>query len=338
MRRVRHGFTLIEVLVVIAVIGILVSLLLPAVQGAREAARRAQCANNLKQLGLALQNYESTYSCFPIDRPDYSNLPKQEPVFPPKTTVQPWSSLVRILPYLDQSTVFAAVNCDLELYGIPGTIVHPANRTAFDTTISTYLCPADGSSFPDQAGNNYRANYGVGPAPGLTAETFDSGNGFFRYPYIVKASSITDGLSHTVAYSERLRGTGMRDRGSPERDFGSLSDFPPHVFLRGADYALQWCRVAGAQHFPGRVNAGRSWFLVGRPYTSYCHAQEPNGPIPDGMHRGYPETWGIVTARSWHLGGINAVMGDGSVRFFLETIDREVWRGLGTRNGGELVE
>jgi prepilin-type processing-associated H-X9-DG protein len=121
-----------------------------------------------------------------------------------------------------------------------------------------------------------------------------------------------------------------------DRDFGDLS---PYVFSteRDADYALAACRLASANNFPFWRQGGLTWFLSGFLYTGYCHAQEPNGSIPDGLNRSFTPS-GISTARSQHPGGVNALMADGSVRFVSETIARKVWRGLGTRYGDELVE
>lgn len=333
--RGRPGLSLIELLVVVSIVGVLAAILLPAVQGAREAARRAACMNNLRQIGLAFANYESSHGCFPIDEPDHSRIPL--PPGPPYISPAPCSSLVRLLPHLEQPAIYASVNFDLELWTPSGAIVHPANQTVLDTPVGLFHCPSDGAGLPFPAGNNYRANYGVGPAPGFTIETSDSGNGMFCWPYAVRASGVTDGLSHTIAYSERTRGSGSGDQAAYHRDYGDVTSYPG-AFLRDADFALGWCRVAARDQFPGSTAAGRTWFLVDRRYTSYCHAQEPNGSIPDGHDTSYPRGWGITTARSLHRGGVNAVAADGSVRFFLDGIDRRIWRGLGTRNGGELVE
>ena len=143
-------------------------------------------------------------------------------------------------------------------------------------------------------------------------------------------------MSHTFAYSERLVGTWVPGTLAPDRDYSDLS---PYVFSteRDADYALAACRLASAGGFPFWRQGGLTWLYGGFLYTGYCHAQEPNGAIPDGLNQRF-DPWGISTARSLHPGGVNALMADGSVRFVSESITRQVWRGLGTRNGGELVE
>ena len=330
------GFTLIEMLVCISVIALLVAFLLPAVQSAREAARRSQCVNNLKQIGLALQNYHAGHNSFPYEIADnISTPPSKGP-----GGRESYSALARLLPHLEQQALYSGINFSMELY-LEQTTPNLANQTAFDTTLSSFLCPSDGAEGTRAHGINYRGNFGVGPAPNTTAESPDSGNGFFNFPVTLTAGSFTDGLSHTVAYGERLRGSG-NDRhsgpGSPERDFGNLGiSSNPSPFDRDADYALAWCRIAAARAFPFSTQAGYSWLISRRMNTTYCHAQEPNGPIPDAIP-GVPQAWGIATARSWHRGGVNVLMADGSARFVQDTISRKVWRALGTRNGGELVE
>ena len=329
--RGNRGFTLIELLVVIAIVAILIGLILPAVQAARESARRSQCANNLKQIGIAVHGYHDANGCFPpaFMLPVRDNEPRHN------GPLQYFSAQMRILPYLEQNSLYAALNIDVERSPIPGVRPHPANLTSFSTTVATYLCPSDGLAVGSR--NSYRGNIGIGPAPGMDAGSRDSGNGFFLYLAGTNASSFADGLAHTVAFSERLCGTGDSTRQVPERDVGGLGPYPSAV-IKDADFALGWCRVASTKDFPNFTKAGWTWMLALQPDTTYCHAQEPNGIIPDGLDLFYNPGWGIMTARSWHRGGVNALMADGSVRFVTERIERKVWRGLGTRAGGELVE
>lgn len=195
------------------------------------------------------------------------------------------------------------------------------------------MCPSDSDSAAH--GCNYRGNYGVGPSTGTTRETFDSGNGFYSFPGVLGPGSFPDGLSHTVAYSERLTGTGENDRVVTARDFGEIQVMPDCV-VRDADYALSCSRLASSKGFPAYRSAGFTWFYGDFDCTAYNHAQEPNGRIPDAIHGGL---WvGIVTARSSHPGFVNSLMADGVVRNVNDSIGRKVWRGLGTRNGDELVE
>ena len=250
---------------------------------------------------------------------------------------RPYSALTRLLPYLDLQAVYASINFQTETYPdaqSSSAFPFPNNMTAYQTSIAAFLCPSDGRS-PFTRGCNYRGNYGVGPSPSTTRETYDSGNGFYSFPGVTGSQSFPDGLSHTVAYAERIQGTGDGAEIIPARDFGDIA-INPYCLTRNADYALACALVASTQNFPAYRMAGFTWFYGDFECAAYSHAQEPNGPIPDAVAGG--PWWGIVTARSNHPGGANALMADGSVRFVKSSIGREAWRGLGTRNGDELVE
>lgn len=331
----RRGFTLIELLVVVSIIGLLIALLLPAVQSAREAARRAQCVNNLKQIGLALHAYEAAHGSFPLNMGAHRIDPERG--LPWVIGSRVYSALTRILPQLDLHPLYASINFEVETFPSDRTSVFPfpQNQTAYATRLSVYLCPSDGVETPTTHGSNYRGNYGVGPMPSTTAENYDSGNGFYTYPGVLGPRSFPDGLSHTVAYSERLRGTGEGSGLAPARDFGDIQVMM-YCLDRDADYALQCARLAATRPFPASRGAGLTWFYGDFGCASYNHAQEPNGRIPDAILTG--PYWGVITARSLHPGGVNACMADGSVRFVGDSTSRAVWRALGTRNGGELVE
>ena len=334
--RFRLGFTLVELLVVVSLIGLLVALGLPAVQAAREAARRTQCEANLKQIGLALHNYQATHQTFPYNW----GYPRVDPVLgrPYHIAARPYSALTRILPYLEQTTLYDSMNFSVETYpgGYDGTgFQSPANLTAYATNLAVYLCPSDGAATPTPHGCNYRGSFGVGPHIATNQQTYDSGNGFFTFPATLGPGSFPDGLAHTVAYSERLRGTGVGASIDTNRNFGNIQVM---MFCteRDADNALKCARIAATQDWPSDRAAGFTWFYGDYECTAYNHAQEPNGRIPDAITSGLPH--GIVTARSNHPGGVNSLMADGSVRFVGETIGRPIWRALGTRNGDELVE
>ena len=331
--RRRPAFTLIELLAVVAILGLLVGFLLPAAQSAREAARRAQCQNNLRQIGLASHAYHGSWGCFP---PACTN----KRFMIDSTYGGMFSVHARLLPGLDQSALFNALNFDVGCWGTSniqnkymfGISLFEVNQTVFTTTIGNFLCPTDGGPFSSH-GNNYRGNQGVGGAYGTTAEFPDSANGMFPLVGTVSMDRVPDGLSHTVAFGERLRGS---DAGtfSPERDVFEL-----HDFTLTADNLLIACRVAARpQNIPtARRNGGAWWAYTGIGQTLITHAQPPNGSIPDCASYSLPPR-GMMTARSDHPGGVNTLMGDGSVRFVGEAIATGVWRGLGTRNGRELVD
>lgn len=193
-----RGFTLLEMIVTLAIIGLLAMLLLPAVQSVRESARRAQCANNLKQIGLALNAYHASYGRFPFDIAYLLGNPGSAGPGPKLAQDQYCSSLVRLLPYLDQAVLYSSVNFSFETHSIPNHIPHPANTTSANTVLSTFLCPSDGLS-TQSGGTNYRGNFGVGPQPMASAEGLDSGNGFLTFPRLLVC--------------EQFRGWAVHDRG-----------------------------------------------------------------------------------------------------------------------------
>ena len=194
-----NGFTLVEVLVVIAIIGLLVALLLPAVQAAREAARRMSCTNHLKQIGLALQNYEGTNRCLPSARTGSPHL---------------WSAQAQILPYLEGGNVYQTINFN---YGV----LDPTNVDAVKAIIPTYLCPSDTQArlHPNFGPNNYVANAGTGLQNGGSFRDYGPEgtqpiDGVFYDRSAVRFADITDGLSNTAAYSETIKGTGSDTSGA----------------------------------------------------------------------------------------------------------------------------
>ena len=330
-----RGFTLIESLVTIGIISLLIALLLPAVQSVREAARRAQCTNNLHQLGIAMHGYHADFECFPII---LTNVAKDKAI----TFSGTFSLHVRLLPYLDQQVLFSGINFEVgstppDTFGAPlrekDQAIIAVNATMSQTRITAFLCPSDAGPL-DGAGNNYRGNVGAGPSYAMSREYPDSGNGFFQFLGLTRAAYVPDGLSHTVAFSERLRGSGRIDEARPDRDYWAC---PALVFT--ADDLLQGCRiVARPENLRIYPFGGRWWFWAGQERTSYSHTQVPNGPVPDCIDAQTIAATGMATARSWHHGGVNALMGDGSTRFASETMDQSTWRALGTRNGGELVD
>jgi prepilin-type N-terminal cleavage/methylation domain-containing protein/prepilin-type processing-associated H-X9-DG protein len=336
-----RGFTLIELLVVIGLLSLLAAFLLPAVQAAREAARRSRCMNNLHQLGLAIQGYENDNRCYPIS---CTNVRIANPRNPDLALLEyhgMFSIQVRLLPYLELRPVYDSVNFAAGTQPIDNFMIAPGpawlslaaiNTTAMTVRVDTFLCPSDSGPFA-ATGNNYRGNVGLGPYASAWAESRDSGNGFFLEIEVTRPSSVSDGLSHTAAFSERLRGSGNARRAVPERDFWALA-----ADVDTADELLIGCRVAARPGIATYPLAGNWWFWAGRERTLYTHTQQPNGRVPDCIlpHAFGPP--GMATARSWHLGGVNVLMGDGSVRYVQEGIDLSVWRGFGTRSGGELVD
>ena len=330
----RGGFTLIELLVVIGILCILIALLLPAAHSAREAARRSACANNLRQIGLAVQAYHDVFQCYPSvtsiglrgsGPPNFSN-PDANPSYVGQYSVQ-----ARLLPYLDLRPLYDAVNFDHDDQTLNGGRATPANLTAFRTTIPLFLCPSDSSPSPAH-NNNYRACMGVGGSLATWVETPDSGNGLFPIVGFVSSAFVPDGLSHTSAFSERVRGSFREFQ--PARD-----SLQAPLIVRTADDLLTACRIAAHRRETqgAWLRHGGEWSGTSSQFTLYCHAQTPNGRVVD-CQRPAEVVFAMATARSPHPGGVNLLMGDGSSRFVAETVSSAVWRGFGSRNGHELVD
>ncbi len=336
--RPRHGFTIVELLTVVGVICILIALLLPAIQAVRESARRAQCANNLKQIGMALHSYEGHYRRLP---PNLTGTNEYGGFF---------SVHVRLLPYLELSSLYHSINFETGLWPVETPVVHyhtqgrlwnAHNHTLMTTQVAAFLCPSDGGAFLE-TGTNYRANQGTGPNTLRTAEFPDSDNGLFPFRMPIGLGGARDGLSHTAAFAERLRGSG-RVRNSVGGNAARMLDPTRDVFLQiptahTADQWYQSCKISGRSDnpHPGYVIAGKRWYLLSGFFTLYNHVATPNDGVPDCVAGSGGEA--MMTARSGHPGGVHVLMGDGSVRFTLNGVALNVWRGLGTRDGGELVD
>jgi prepilin-type N-terminal cleavage/methylation domain-containing protein/prepilin-type processing-associated H-X9-DG protein len=361
------GFTLIELLVVIAIIGILIALLLPAVQQAREAARRAQCTNNLKQVGLALHNYLSSHRVFPPGR-GYSCCASGT------STSGCHSPQMLLLPYLELDSSSAAYN--FEVTGGDGLT---PNYTVNISIMGVFLCPSDSfNGLTTDSGplglapaspQNYRVNVGLTACAarpyqrnyGLPGFPMANGgieqlhvdictremNGPFRDNGGLSTAKISDGTSHTVGVSERIMGSSQTETEPPQQLYygdiyaGDTDDAKTYL------EAYTLCKSLTLAPNGASTNAyalmglelGFGRWTGGYISSFYNHIQTPNSPIYDcAMVDGWAarnQRQAVVTARSKHPGGVNVCMMDGSGHFISTSIDLGVWRALGTANAGD---
>jgi prepilin-type N-terminal cleavage/methylation domain-containing protein/prepilin-type processing-associated H-X9-DG protein len=327
----RQAFTLIELLVVIAIIGILVALLLPAVQFARESARRCSCHNNLKQLALALQNFESTNRKFPSS---------WKPTAPVGTRVDGWSAQAQLLPYLEQGGIYGFMNYEISYTQHPPmpNISPPAKISAMKVPV--FLCPSekrtgirfDAAGIAEHAPLNYGANLGVwfvfDPATRL------GGAGAFTPLQPTSGGEVTDGYSNTVCFAEvktftpHFRNAALANPPAPN---------PTGVCGLGGQFRIdtghtEW--VDGRAHQTGFTslfgpNTKVLCNVSGSQYDlDWSNQQEGAGPAV---------TSAVVTSRSYHPNGVQCAMLDGSVHFINNTIQLHVWQALSTRQGNESI-
>lgn len=332
----RAAFTLVELLVVIAIVGVLVAMLLPAVQSAREAARRSQCTNNLKQIALATHNYESSMRRFP---PNFCwNLV-------PGNKGGAWSGFARVLPYLEGSTIYQFIDFG-QAYS---NILMPDGTKLMTRRIPELICATEINDIVKVDASNLPASYPVNYAWNLGPWfVFDpvknkGGSGAFYPNGALSPKSFTDGLSHTLMLSEVKAFTGLI-RNTPT----AMSATPPSqpgdicslggtakVGPRPSDNGAHGEWVDGKSFETGFTttfvpNSFVSCSSVGAQYDLDFISQSESGSttIP---------TYSAITSRSYHVDGVNAAMMDGSVRTISNQIDIGLWRALSTRDGGEIV-
>ncbi len=317
----RSGITKLELLVVIAIIAILIALLLPAVQWSRATARRAACASNLHQIGVAVNNYHSTFNVFP-------------------GAYMGWGWTAQILPYLDQQAVYHVIAQE----DATGLIDVKAR-----SRIPLYICPSDSAADESQGWKpSYRMNDGFWHVKYC-------GNGFYaacKIPFArvqvnmlyrqTSARDFTDGLSSTAAVSEKLNLPIVANR------MGNAYEYP-ELWNRIMRETVGTTNPDDLDVFANRCEdqplpVGAVW-LVNDAELGWINGQTYNHVLPpnrnscfNGESAGNPySSWSAITATSEHSGGVNVLFGDGAVRFIGDSIDRAVWRALGTRNGGEVV-
>jgi prepilin-type N-terminal cleavage/methylation domain-containing protein/prepilin-type processing-associated H-X9-DG protein len=374
-RRLAAGFTLIELLVVIAIIAVLIALLLPAVQSAREAARRAQCTNNLKQIGLAFMNYESANGSFSpttILVPCPNVAPGSKIDFTCGGFQSSWSAFARSLPFMEQSPMYNAINFD-------STYSDPSNTTVSFTPLSFLYCPSDPGSHIDDSslGGTGDATTSYGTCDGdwyvysfIYTVPYSIGpqnRTMFGPNYARRIAAVTDGLSNTLMASEGYIGHAqMRScMSSPTTPSDPITGpwSPTNVPLPGPNSTAALASlIASCGTATGKVKAGgpighTRWANGGVYYSGFTTAMPPNGSVTavsravgfanagknvqmdwDSIDEndGGP-TYMSLTASSYHPGGVNALFGDGSVHYVKNSVSALIWRNLGSVAGGEVV-
>jgi prepilin-type N-terminal cleavage/methylation domain-containing protein/prepilin-type processing-associated H-X9-DG protein len=372
--RSSRGFTLIELLVVIAIIAVLIALLLPAVQAAREAARRAQCSNNLKQIGLGAHNYHQIYDKFPMgmSKNPFSNLCASSGDPLDYRGWSGWSALAAMLPQMEQQALYNSANFmwNPVRMSCGSTFGQYANSTVVLSAVRAFQCPSDPgvgaqnagqagllSGSPQPPGNSYFASRGPNTQE---APKFSSGGtpGLFCHYGCYGIRDCTDGTSNTIAFAEVRNGKSGGGHGW----LGNVvTGLPPMGTVDGA-YSVQ--TQAAAPLVPAMLQAcmaafqtattssspriyedqGAAWAEGRAGYSIFATVATPNDPLfPAAGCRTDNSTYlgsdsqDLVNAGSLHPGGANVLFGDGSVKFIKTTIYRPTWWALGSKDGGEVV-
>lgn len=330
----RRGFTLIELLVVIAIIAILIALLLPAVQQAREAARRSQCRNNLKQFGLALHNYHDSFGMFPL--PKFGSVWDSGGI----ANTNSWrafSAHAMLLPYMDQANLYNQFDFSLCVHSASAPATNGPNATLKNTKIPNFICPSDIRWPGAEASNNYVVS--AGPTTWWGAAYTDQ-VGMFNYQRVVRISDITDGTSNTIAASESTVGNNNAAKYELNRSLVRAQAFPSGMSTV-AFVSKQLLDTYGAQCLTGTSNVHphvrREWANGIGGQTVFNTLNTPNTANPD-CHPcsgcGWYDSAGVWSARSLHTGGVHTLMGDGSVKFVSNNVDITAWQNGGSVNDG----
>jgi prepilin-type N-terminal cleavage/methylation domain-containing protein/prepilin-type processing-associated H-X9-DG protein len=351
----RKAFTLIELLVVIAIIAVLIALLLPAVQSAREAARRSQCVNNLKQIGLGLHNYHSVHNTFPLGVS--SAVYDASMVYNVK---QNMSAHALLLPYIEQKQIYDAINFNFGCEDSSGTLCYKVNSTGTNAQIKQFVCPSDpNGGQPDHNSTSNTNNYyaSVGTTMNFSAITDAMLNqrsinwpstGMFTFHQSYGIAACTDGTSNTIAFSEAVVGTQSLRMKQRRIGFNSVTALTPSLLDDArtnpalALAGLKACSNVWTTGTGGSLDLqrGENWAHGCLAMTLFNTVAAPNDFNDEWTHCsaiGSTARAALSNSDSYHPGGVNSLMADGSCRFIKDSIARNTWWSLGTRAGGEVI-
>ena len=330
---VRRGFTLIELLVVIAIIAILIALLLPAVQQAREAARRTQCKNNIKQLGLAMHNYHDVHNQFPMNSLQWG-APANTPEW---TGTQHGSQLTLLLPFIEQAPLYNAIN--FQNVNAEATVV--GGKPVYQVVIPGFICPT--ATSPNNRGGDLRAKTNYAPSMGAQRMDSNSGTSCQRFPpygplidaeYAAKGGSNANGYFGTgsAGHGNVMDGgaiSGMFARGTWAAKMRDATDGTSNTILMGE------VRPECSDHINnGWFHNNAIWVATTQPVNFPSCPESP--PLADTCHRA--DTWNSSQGfKSQHTGGAQFLLTDGSVQFISENIDYGTYQRLGDRRDGKTV-
>lgn len=326
--RHRNAFTLIEALVVLVIIGLLVALTVPAVQSARESARRMECSARLAQLGRALHNFEEAHRSFPATYRGFSA---------PQGGYEQFSGFVHLLPYVDQANIYNQLN--FAMGGFFSAERYP--RGIADHPVPVYVCPSDAGNL----GCNFRFCTGATAYDYEPSSTF-GGDGAFTAFDVRKPSDFTDGMSNTIGMSEKLKSLDLYSNWQPQRHFWYSGLATLLGYYPDTEVVISTCQSLAVQPAQSEYgwHAGNNWLIGAYDFSLYNHCLTPNSSVSDCSVNGQgipipvgPVGGGVFTARSQHTGGVNCLLMDGACRFVSNSIDLDVWRSLATRAGAESV-
>ena len=358
----RRGFTLIELLVVIAIIAVLIALLLPAVQAAREAARRIQCTNNMKQIGLGLHNYHSTHNVFPMG----CSSGMYNPPGTPWSVKQNLSALALLLPFLEQTQVYNALNFNFgadEYESVANrSLTAWIQGTAINASIKVFQCPSDPrAGQPDYQNttntNNYYASVGTTMYWSQLGSTFPNNvpsvnmpsTGLFTFQASYGINSCIDGTSNTIAFAESTVGSQTANLGDKRSGVVNAAGLQQYEALdissnvANAQAALQVCQTIWTTKSGGNVDTqrGDNWAHGAMAHALFNTIAPPNlynDSFAYCSRIGSGARSDLSNADSFHPGGINVTMADGSVKFIKDSINMLTWMALGTKANGEVID